>query len=65
MNIESLLVWVLAENPNRKFYESFNPEQAASKVVQIGDSFYKEISYKWSDLDALIKKLNSSDNMEN
>jgi L-amino acid N-acyltransferase YncA len=40
--IESLLVWVLAENPNRKFYEKFNPEQVATKVVQIGNSSYKE-----------------------
>jgi L-amino acid N-acyltransferase YncA len=53
-NIESLLVWVLDENPNRKFYENFNPEKVATKVVQIGDSSCKEIAYKWDDLDALL-----------
>ncbi|MCA1032681.1 GNAT family N-acetyltransferase [Bacillus timonensis] len=43
----SLLVWVLAENPSRTFYESFQPEEVDSMQVEIGGQFFEEIAYGW------------------
>lgn len=57
-NYKSLVVWVLAKNPSRRFYEYFNPIQICSENVQIGNFFYEEIEYKWTNLELLIEELN-------
>ncbi|MDP4087007.1 MAG: GNAT family N-acetyltransferase [Bacillota bacterium] len=54
---KSLLVWVLAKNPGRKFYESVHPIQVSSENLQIGKYFYEEVAYKWTDLELLIKEI--------
>lgn len=54
---DSLLVWVLAENPSLQFYEHFVPKKEAVENAQIGSSFYEEIAYKWSNLNDLLLKI--------
>lgn len=55
-NYSSMLVWVLEENPSRKFYESLNPRKAGEDWVKIDDREHLEIAYVWEDLQQL--KLN-------
>jgi ribosomal protein S18 acetylase RimI-like enzyme len=58
---ESMLVWVLADNESRKFYESLQPQKAGEEVVKIAGKEYIEVAYMWSDLgllhQAIIEKL--------
>lgn len=50
----SLLVWVLAENPSRRFYEALGGEKVAEKPVTIGEATLQEIAYGWKNLGVLI-----------
>lgn len=53
----SMLVWVLAQNPFKRFYESLGGEQASTKDIVIGGKTLKELGYGWKNLDLLIAKL--------
>lgn len=46
---ESFLIWVLAENPYRRFYESLGGVVVAETKVQIGRQTLLEIAYGWRD----------------
>jgi ribosomal protein S18 acetylase RimI-like enzyme len=50
---ESMLVWVLADNESRKFYESLQPQKAGEEVVKIAGKEYIEVAYIWRDLKLL------------
>jgi GNAT superfamily N-acetyltransferase len=54
---QSMLVWVLAENPSRGFYEALGGQAVRSQLVTIGEMSYEETGYGWSDLGGLIKSL--------
>lgn len=51
-NFRSMLIWVLKDNPTRKFYESMGGKELESKIIEIGAPLV-EVSYGWSDLSAL------------
>jgi L-amino acid N-acyltransferase YncA len=47
----SMLVWVLADNdPARTFYESFEPEQIDSEMIEIGGEQFEEVAYGWREI---------------
>jgi GNAT superfamily N-acetyltransferase len=50
----SMLVWVLAKNPSRKFYEKLGGKYLRSKQIEIGGTSYEEIAYGWKDLRLMI-----------
>lgn len=56
-NFKSVLVWVLAENPSREFYEKFSPAKVDTKTIQIGNDSLEEIAYKWEEINGLFEKL--------
>ncbi|MDZ5471998.1 GNAT family N-acetyltransferase [Bacillus sp. 31A1R] len=60
LNLKSLMVWVLNENPSKRFYESFQPEMIAEEQIKIGTGVHKEIAYSWNDLHLLNKRLEES-----
>ena len=47
MEIDSLLVWVLADNPACQFYESLGGVIVDSKSIKRGDKTLREIAYGW------------------
>ena len=49
----SMLVWVLAENPFRRFYESLGGMPAREKTIERGDRTLLEIGYGWEDVESL------------
>lgn len=53
----SLLVWVLANNPSRRFYESFSPVRIGEKEIKIGNQVCVEIAYAWKDLTSLKESI--------
>ena len=53
----SMLVWVLEENPSRRFYEGLRGTELESKDITIGGKTLKETGYGWKDLNSLITQL--------
>jgi GNAT superfamily N-acetyltransferase len=45
----SLLVWVLADNPARKFYEALGGQYVYDRRVSIGNARLVEVAYGWRD----------------
>ncbi|MBI5352992.1 MAG: GNAT family N-acetyltransferase [Chloroflexi bacterium] len=50
INISNLLIWVIADNPSRFFYESIGGKPVREKEVEIGEIKMKEIGYGWKDI---------------
>ncbi|WLR55952.1 GNAT family N-acetyltransferase [Mesobacillus subterraneus] len=50
---EAMLVWVLADNESRKFYESLQPQKAGEEVVNIAGKKYLEVAYIWKNIKML------------
>jgi L-amino acid N-acyltransferase YncA len=47
--IHSMLVWVLAENPSRRFYEALGGQVIRQKPIEIGGVTLDEVAYGWTD----------------
>lgn len=54
--IDSMLLWVLADNPACHFYESLGGQRIKSKQENIGGATLEEIAYSWKDIRILLTK---------
>lgn len=52
---KSMLVWVLEDNPSRKFYEALGGKYVSQKTITIGNQELIEFAYGWRDLRNLVK----------
>ena len=50
----SMLVWVLADNPSRGFYEALGGHYVLTKPIEIGGVMLDEVSYGWDDIRVLL-----------
>ena len=48
--METMLLWVLAANPARQFYEALGGRPVRSHAIDIGGVTLDEIAYGWTDL---------------
>lgn len=53
--LDSMLVWVLARNPARGFYEAMGGLPVRTRTVSIGGADLTEIAYGWPGTKALIQ----------
>ena len=53
-DMQSLLVWVVTNNPSKKFYEKFTPEKIDTKFLE--RVRVEETAYCWRDLNLLQNK---------
>ena len=60
-DIRSLLVWVLAVNPARKFYERLGGQLIDQKPTSIGGESLIEVAYGWRDAHKIIKEFGQSE----
>ena len=51
--LRSMLVWVLAENPSRRFYEVLGGQPVCTRSIAIGGVTLDEIAYGWTDITVL------------
>jgi GNAT superfamily N-acetyltransferase len=51
--ISSMLVWVLAGNPGRAFYEALGGQYLFEKKITIGEKELVEVAYGWQDIRTL------------
>lgn len=49
----SMLVWVLAGNPSRGFYEALGGRYVREQPIEIGGQPYSEVAYGWPDTTSL------------
>ncbi|MBH0228678.1 GNAT family N-acetyltransferase [Halobacillus yeomjeoni] len=54
---ESLLVWVLTQNPSNTFYTKLGAVPVEAEKVTIGQGTYEETAYGWKDIDTLLNNL--------
>jgi ribosomal protein S18 acetylase RimI-like enzyme len=54
--IRSMVVWVLADNPSRRFYERLGGEKIAEEVVDIGGKKLMEWCYGWKSIEYFANK---------
>jgi GNAT superfamily N-acetyltransferase len=47
---DSMLVWVLSDNPSRRFYEMLGGKFVTEKVVEIGGVRLIEVAYGWQNV---------------
>jgi len=55
LNMPSMILWVLARNPYRKFFEKMGGKEISSRLIRIGNSDYEEIAYGWQNLSTYLK----------
>ena len=53
--IGSLLVWVLAQNPSRRFYERLGAERVKERSIVLGGADLVEVAYGWRDAGVLLQ----------
>ena len=54
MGHRSMLVWTLAANPSRGFYERLGGQPIRSTVINIGGAEVEDVAYGWTDITELI-----------
>ncbi|MDQ0159908.1 GNAT family N-acetyltransferase [Alkalibacillus salilacus] len=57
---QSLLVWILTDNPNGEFYVRLGARPIEAEQITIGKGTYEETAYGWYDLQKLKQLLASS-----
>ncbi|MBM3507151.1 MAG: GNAT family N-acetyltransferase [Alphaproteobacteria bacterium] len=50
LGFASLMVWVLAGNPARAFYERLGAQKVATRTIRMGGRAVQEIAFAWPDL---------------
>ncbi len=58
LGLESMLVWVLADNSACDFYKALYGEPIYTKQIKRGDRTLNEIAYGWKDIRVLITENN-------
>ena len=52
---DSMIVWVLADNPSRHFYEKLGGEHVKTRNLTIGGKQFQECGYGWRSLDSFLE----------
>ena len=53
--MNSMMLWVLADNPTRGFYEALGGREIGQKNIEIGSQRLVEVAYGWHQLNAVNK----------
>lgn len=48
--LDGMLVWVLADNPSRGFYERLGGKPVRTQIIDVHGVLLEEVAYGWSDL---------------
>ncbi|MFD2655100.1 GNAT family N-acetyltransferase [Gracilibacillus thailandensis] len=57
LGYQSLLIWVLTNNPTHQFYLQFGAEKIEQEQTTIGHGTYQETAYGFVNIDSLLDKL--------
>jgi GNAT superfamily N-acetyltransferase len=59
LGFNSMLVWVLADNPACRFYETIGGQKVYEKQIERGGVILKEIAYGWQDITSVRDRISS------
>ena len=59
MGFDSMILWVFAVNPARRFYEALGGQLVKSNQFEINGVFIDEVAYAWPDIRTLLKEQRS------
>jgi GNAT superfamily N-acetyltransferase len=59
LGFNSMLVWVLADNPACRFYETIGGQKVYEKQIERGGVILKEIAYGWQDITSVRNRISS------
>ena len=54
IGFDTMLVWTLADNPYRCFYERLGGKLVAEKDIEIGEQQLVEVAFGWDDVTTLL-----------
>ncbi len=54
LEFNSMLVWVLADNPACRFYKALGGQKVYEKQIEIGGVVFNELAYGWTDTRVLM-----------
>jgi L-amino acid N-acyltransferase YncA len=57
LGLPSIIVWMLAQNPYRGFYEAVGGREVATRPITLGPETVEEIAYAWDDLASTLSAL--------
>ena len=60
LGVRTMLIWVLAENPYRRFYESLGGKPVREQTKDIGGKPLSEVGYGWKNIQHLRDKLHGT-----
>jgi hypothetical protein len=49
-----MIVWVLADNPARRFYEALDGQYVGERDIEIDGVKLREVAYGWADTGHLL-----------
>ena len=55
LGAQTLLIWAMAENPYRSFYEALGGSPVRKKTVEVGGNTVMDIGYGWDDISGLVR----------
>ena len=53
LQVDTMLIWALTENPSRRFYESLGGKLVKEKTQEIGGKMLSEVGYGWDEIHRL------------
>jgi ribosomal protein S18 acetylase RimI-like enzyme len=55
MGLDSMILWVIAVNPARRFYEALGGQLVGTQQFEIAGASIDEVAYGWPDIRTLLK----------
>ncbi|HEV2580621.1 MAG TPA: GNAT family N-acetyltransferase [Ktedonobacteraceae bacterium] len=55
VGMKSMLLWVFAQNPARRFYEALGGRYVKTALYEAGDVTIEEVAYGWEDISVLAQ----------
>jgi len=55
LGLNSMMLWVLKDNPTRGFYDHLGGQVFREKAIDIGSKEYLEVAYGWPDLTPILR----------
>ncbi|MBD2309787.1 GNAT family N-acetyltransferase [Chroococcidiopsis sp. FACHB-1243] len=59
LGFDSMLVWVLADNPACRFYENLCGQKVYEKQIERGGVILKEVAYGWQNITTICDRISS------
>jgi ribosomal protein S18 acetylase RimI-like enzyme len=55
--MNTMLLWVVSDNPARRFYEALGGQQIKTERVELGGVMIDEVAYGWTDINTILQDM--------